>query len=274
MRISYMFFLLILLLPAPAAWAEPTTDPWAKVPTLPTNCYREDDWFDSSAQNTQDALRSQESQQQEINLAVDQQDGGEIDPMAMQQRMLTLLSEHPEDAQRIIEAMTQGGQQVAGEVPELQERTIQFDADLQELKAAYALDLGQAIEPIDAQRQRVNASLAETCNAELVAKVAELNAAENRAYGGICTHWWASGPFHEWLVRFRQFKIEEAALWAEHAETIKLQYELMGKSAGQYRSTEGLKGAIDYLRLAREVFNQRRHAPVDEAPGSCLSGHG
>ena len=264
---------LLLALQAPPAPAEPASDPWTKVPALPTSCYTKGDTFDQRANDATDALNKAEAQQIEINQDIELQ-SGEVDVMELQQRMMQFMSEHPEQAQRVIEAITQGGQQTQEQSPEMQQRGQQLDNELQELTAAYEAALKQAMKSTSEKRQALNTALQKSCNQDLLARGVAISAEENRAYGELCANWWKTGQFHDWFARYKQFKIEDAAFWAEHAETIKLTLEMKGVSADQYRSTDDLKAPVDYLRRAVRIFDKRRFAPVSEEPGSCEIGHG
>lgn len=265
--------LVLLLLVTPPVLAEPASDPWAGVPALPTSCYKADDPFADQASAATEALNARKAQQDEVNQAIEQQ-YREVDMSQLQQRMMTFMMEHPDQAQRYMEAVQQGGQQVAELTPELAERSGQLETELKELMATYDAEAQQALRAIEERKQVLGASLAKTCNMDLVAKAAALEAEKNRAYEGLCANWWPTGPFHEWFARYKQFKIEEAAHWVEYSETNKLNYEVMGIAADGYRSTEELKAPIEYLRRANEVFFKREHAPVSEELGDCELRHG
>jgi hypothetical protein len=109
---------------------------------------------------------------------------------------------------------------------------------------------------------------------DLVARAAALEAEKNRAYEMVCANWWQTGAFHDWFARYKQFKIEEAAHWVEHAETAKLNYEVMGVAADDYRATEDLRAPTEYMQRAGQVFFKREYAPVSEEPGDCENRHG
>jgi len=248
-------------------------EPWGQVPPLPTSCYSEGDSFETAAISATESLRDQEARQQEVNLAIEEQ-YREVDIMEKQQRMVAFMMEHPEKAQQYMEAQQQGAQQVQEQTPELVERQQQLDAEMRDLMAAYAGDLQQAMAAVEAQQHALNTTLEQTCNEGLLAKSVALRAEENRVYDGVCANWWKGGPFHDWLARYKQFQIEQAANWAEFAATSKLNYEVIGVAADQYRAPEEYKGPIEYLRRAMEIFVQRRFGPVSEELGTCEVRHG
>ncbi len=265
--------ILLLLLAAPAALAEPANDPWAGVPPLPTACYRANDPFADQASAATEALNARKAQQEEVNQAIEQQYRA-VDMSELQQRMMTFMMEHPDKAQQYLQAVQQSGQQVAELTPELAERSGQLESELKELMATYDAELQQALRAVEERKQELGASLAKSCNMDLVARAAALQAERNRAYEELCASWWPSGPFHDWFARYKQFKIEEAAHWLEHAETAKLNYAVMGIAADDYRSTEDLRAPVEYMQRAGEVFFKREHAPVSEEPGDCEVRHG
>jgi hypothetical protein len=265
--------ILLLFLVAPPVCAEPAADPWAEVPALPTACYRGDDPFESKANAATAELGARLAQQKEINGAIEQQ-YGQVDMSELQQRMMTFMMEHPDQAQRYMEAVLQSGQQVQELTPELADRSGQLETELRELTAAYAAELQQAMSAMAERRQALGLAPGKNCNADLLARAAAIEAEQNRTFEGLCAKWWNTGPFHDWFARYRQFKIEEAAHWVEHAETNKLNYEVMGIAADGYRSTADLEAPIDYLNRAGQVFFKREHSPVSEELGTCEVTHG
>jgi len=266
--------IVLLLLTAPPALAEPADDPWAQVPALPTSCYTADDTFPDQAYAASAALQSEKSRQDEVNQAISQQ-FGEVDIMELQQRMVTFMMEHPEDAQRVMTAMQQGGQHVQEQTPEMAERSGQLETRLNDLTAEYAAALRQTTGAMEEQRQALR-NTKEWCSQASLARDAALRRDENRAYDSLCTRWWKEGgAFHSWFAEFKAFQIEFATQQDEYAETTKLNYEIMGIPTDQYRSTGYLSAPIEYLRRAAQVFPKRNYAPVsEEQTDECEGGHG
>jgi len=266
--------IVLLLLTAPPAIAEPVEDPWAQVPALPTSCYTVDDTFTDKANAASATLQSEKSRQDSVNQAISQQ-FGTIDIMDLQQRMVTFMMEHPEDAQRVMLAMQQGGQQAQEQTPEMSERSVQLETRLKDLTAEYAAALRQTTGPMEEQRQALR-NTKEWCSQASFAKDAALRREENRAYDSLCTRWWKEGgAFHSWFAEFKEFQIEFAAQQDEYADTTKVNYEIMGIPTDQYRPTWYLSAPIEYLRRAVQVFPKRNFAPVsEEQTDECEVGHG
>lgn len=269
-----MQVLLMLLLVAPPAPAEPVNDPWAQVPALPTSCYKENDDFDARAYAAQEALQNEKAQQESTNEAIAEQLRN-MDMSEQQQRMMNFLMENPQEAQRYMEMVQQSGQAAQVEVPEMAERQIQLDTRLNDLKAQYDAAVQEAVGPIRARQEALQAS-PEACTPASLIETVELNKQQNRAYDSLCPGWWKEGgAFHTWFADFKQFQIEWGAQQDQFAADQKLNYEVMGISADQYRSTYYLSGPIEYLRRAPQVFFKRDHGPLsEEAIEACHDGHG
>lgn len=265
---------IILLLATPPALAEPPADSWAQVPALPTSCYSAGDAFQDDAYAAIEALQSEKSRQDEVNQSMSQQ-LHEVDMMELQQRMVTYMMEHPEDAQRAMTALQQGGQQMAEQTPEMSERSARFETRLRELTAEYEAALSQTIGSIEQQRQTLRASK-EWCSQASLARDAALSRETNQSYESLCNLWWKEGgAFHAWATEFRQFQIELAAQQDEYAATTTINYEIMGVGADQYRPTNSLGAASEYLRRAAQVYSKRNFAPLSEEPiEACSDGHG
>ena len=266
--------LMLLLLTSPPALAEPSGDPWPEVPALPTSCYAADDTFQDDAYAAAEALQSEKMRQDEINQATAQQ-MGEIDPMQLQQRMMTFMMEHPEDAQKAIMALNQGGQQMQEQLPEMSERSGQLEARLQGLNAEYAAALSAAIDPIEGRRQALRNSKG-WCSPESLASDAALSGEANRAYDSLCAQWWQEGgAFHAWLTEFRQYQADYAAQQDEYAATTTINYQILGIPRDRYRPTNDLGAASEYLRRAAQVYSKRQQGPLSEEPlQECTDGHG
>jgi len=264
--------ILILLLVTPPALAETAADPWAQVPALPTACYTESDPFDAQWNAASEALEREAKRLEEANKAIEEQLGN-MDIMEQQQRMMAFMMEHPEDAQRYMESLQQLGQAAQSQSPEMAERYMQLDARLKDLQAQYDAALSQAMDPLEARRNQLHSS-DEECNEAWLAQVAAVSKEENQAYDQLCVSWWKAGPFHAWFAEFKQYQIEWGAQQDEHSETAKLNYEAMGIATDAFRPTYSLRAPIEYLRLAPQVFSNRKIAPVSEELGSCEITHG
>jgi hypothetical protein len=79
----------------------------------------------------------------------------------------------------------------------------------------------------------------------------------NANYEALCETWWKDGPFHAWLVRHKQFLIEDAAEQDKSSAASVKNFELMGIPAEDYRSTASLQAAHAYLQRATQIFNKR-----------------
>jgi hypothetical protein len=176
------------------------------------------------------------------------------------------MMEHPEEAQRYMASLQQGGQAAQEQSPEMTDRFMQLDARLEALTAQYDAALQDTIGPINTRRQVLQSS-PEMCSPASRVEAVDLNKAENRAYEGLCTSWWKDGgAFHAWFTEFRQYQVEWATFNDENAEAEKLSYEVMGIAADAFRPTYSLQAPMEYLRRANQVFSRRYPGPASEEP--------
>lgn len=270
MKLNATLPVLLLSVPAFAAAAE---DPWSRVPALPTACYSESDHFSDQALAASEALNEEKNRQQVINDALAQQ-LAEVDPMDQQQRMMTFLMENPEQAQKYMESLQMGGQQIQELVPEMADRDRQLTLQLDELSARYKAEQEQLAASHAKKLEAYYAQAEKGCTEATIARANALVREENAAYEQLCAAWWVQGPFHDWFAEFRQFKHESAAEWDLQADSQALNYRVMGIDADAYRPTQGLEAPVEYLRRAALVFSKRRVAPNRQTVTECGSGHG
>src|SRR5262245_2036571 len=127
--------------------------PWAQVPALPTACYSaEEPWGDrngAAIEAVHDAMTAQE----EKNRTIDEQLSQSMseDPMALAQAMQQAVLEDPANAQKMIEKMTQTGQQAQTELPAQMDREKQIEAESKAVMARYDAALGKAEAPAQAR---------------------------------------------------------------------------------------------------------------------------
>lgn len=266
--------LVLLVLATPPALAETPEDPWAQVPPLPTSCYTADDTFQDDAYAAAEMLQGEKTRQEEINQATAQQ-MNEVDPMELQQRMVTFMREHPEDAQKALMALNQSGQQMQEQVPGMSERSGQLESRLTDLTAEYAAAVSASIDPMQGRRQALRNSQG-WWSRESLASDAALSREVDRAYDSLCAQWWKEGgAFRAWLAEFRQYQVEYAAQQDEYSATTTINCQIMGISSDRYRPTNDLGAASEYLRRAVLVYSRRNHWPLsEELIQECTDGHG
>jgi hypothetical protein len=263
----------ILLLATPPALAEPPGDPWVQVPALPTSCYSAGDTFQDEAYAATEALQSEKTRQEGVNDTIAQQFRN-VDVMELQQRMMTYMSEHPDEAQQVMLAMTQSGQELQEQLPEMAERSGQLESGLKDLTAKYEADLSAAIDPIEERRQALRSSKG-WCSQESFARDAAFSREVNQAYDSVCARWWKEGgAFPGWLAEFKQHQIDYAVQQDGLDASATINYRIMGIEADQYRPTNDLDAAIEYLRRAGQVYSQRNHSPLSEEPITACLDHG
>jgi hypothetical protein len=250
---------LLLLLIAPLAMGDAIDDPWSQVPELPDSCYEESDNFIARLDATTEALAAEEARQSEINAAID----GELRNMDMaeqQQRMMDFLMEHPEHAQEYMQALTQQGQTVLDVVTNMSEERVQLHTEADELVTRYDAAIDESLAPSRARHQDwVDRFWEEKApESEGRQRVAEINV----AYEGFCATWWKQGPFHEHFARLRQAIVDDVARIDGEVPAMLKNHQIMGVSTEGYRSTQGIKGAQEYMRQVRLIFTKRWGGPM------------
>ena len=149
-----------LAAPPPAVPAKPVTrpaaapaGPWAKVPALPTACYADQDHYLERNSAALEAVDDDWNKQKEANTAVEQrlQAVMQENPMAMAQAMQQAMMSDPGNAQKIMEKLTQTGQQGQTEIPAMAQKDAQFQAETKAIIKQYYAALEKAFGPGDAR---------------------------------------------------------------------------------------------------------------------------
>jgi len=242
-------------------------DPWRMVPALPTACYdSEDHWLeriDAAADELNQALYQQQSINEEINQQAT--DSFSEDPMALAQRMQQALMADPQNAQKMIE-MTQQGEQLQTEIPAQHEREVQFEAESKTIVEQYQAALARAMEPANSRWRELDQRLSlgnmpDPSWPDLAwATWFEVQHERNQAYAETCGTWWAAtGPIHAYLERYRTYLVVDRIPHEQGAfDNPKLEhYRALNVATDGWRTETDYKAAQDYVRRARELFNNR-----------------
>jgi hypothetical protein len=262
---------------APAALAQKPAaapGPWAKVPPLPTACYSGQD--DYLAKNTAafDAVQQAHYAQNDANEAVQQKANAALNenPMAAMQAMQQAMMDDPQNAQKIMEQMVKQGEQAQTEVPQLYEKEQKFKAESQTLTKQYQAALAKAMGPSNALWAALKKKHGFTDNTPIGDCTddwtneechAVLKAWDN-GYAATCAQWWtATGPFHAYLKRYKDFLVQERIpSEKKFSDEPKLQqFQQLNVPATGWRTTADYKATEDYLTMARSIFEQRETAP-------------
>lgn len=273
---------------APALAAAPAANagPWAKVPALPTACYSSQDTWQDQNYAAVDAVRQDMDAQRETNRTIDEQlsQATSEDPMAMAQAMQQAMLDDPANAQKMIEKMTQTGQQAQTELPAQMEREKQIEAESKTLIKQYEAALDKAMGPAQARWNAFQKKLGWEVEPGFAMmpdpswppsawqEWAAVQKDRDAAYVATCAQWWsATGGFQAYMKRYRNFLVQERMPYEKKLiDDPKLdQYRLMSVPSEGYRTTTDYDAAIDYMNMASSVYGQRMADPFCRKENAC-----
>jgi hypothetical protein len=244
------------------------------VPALPTACYSsQDGWWDqnnAAIEATQESLYAQ----QEKNTALDQQANSALseDPMAMAQAIQQAMLDDPANAQKMIEKMTQTGQQAQTELPAQQEREKQLETESKTLTKQYDSALNKAMQPAQARWNAFQKSMGWEVEPGFAMmpdpswpqaawqEWAAVQKVRDAAYTATCAQWWsATGAFPAYMKRYKDYLVQERMPYEKKLidESKLSNYKMLNVPADDYRTTTDIEAAIDYMKMASSVYGQR-----------------
>lgn len=250
--------------------------PWAKVPALPTACYSsEDQWWEQNSAAI-DAVQQDHYKQNDINAGLKQKanEAFSADPMAVAQRMQQAMMDDPENAQKIMEQMTQQSQQAQTEVPAQQEKEKQLEAESKTVMQQYRSALSKAMAPAEARWTALKKKMGIAMDSPGPGEMgvpdwawAEWHAIlkdRDKAYVANCAQWWsASGPIHAYMNRYKDYLVVERIPYEKKLiDEGELQhYKALNVPTTGWRTTTDYDAAEDYMKLASSLFGERAVQP-------------
>jgi hypothetical protein len=264
---------------APAA----VVSPWSKVPAAPTACYSSQDHYNEQNSAAVDAVNNESDSIAERNGALDQQANDILaaNPMAMAQAMQEAMMSDPQNAQKYMERMMQQGQDAQAAVPAQMEREKQLLAEKDSVIKQYHAALAAANGPANARWTALKKRYGLPADAPgpgesgvpdwVWAEWGVILHERDSAYQATCATWFApAGALQSYLKRYKTFLVAERIPYEKKLEEPKLeQYRTLGVPTATYRSTAEHKAVADYLRMARDIFDERRDRPYCGADGRC-----
>ncbi len=260
----------------PAAAA---TDPFAKVPALPTACYSAGETFYPKLEAAQAAVAADRETQEAVNQTI-KDDFQNIDMMEKATRMQQWMMSNPQEAAKFMQAQQAAGADLQPAILADGEVETKFANEQKEMIPRYQAALKQAFAPADAKYAALAKKLVDAqgcgfgdgeCGIPDWAMV-EYNAIQKEkdaAYVATCPQWWgASGQVTAYMKRYKDWLVQKHIPFHQSLEAPLLsQYAIMNTPSASYRSTEPYKGAHEYMNAAF-VFYQRR----DEKPRCTAAG--
>jgi hypothetical protein len=224
---------------------------WSKVPALPQACYRGQDTFERDAQALKTQLESDIERQKTINRGIMDQ-VFKADPATLQQRMMAAVQKNPEKSQEIIQAMQSLGTPASqGSATEAGTEGADFHARKTRARDEY----------IEESKKVLGRSYA----AAVAAPAQTRNTAwgeYNRQYETVTCERWFRKQIPDLLTEYRTYLVEQRIpkQQAGDAKPVPM-LEMLGVSAKEFRSVAEMRGVVDYLGLALDLYTMRSNTP-------------
>jgi hypothetical protein len=262
-------------------------DAWSKVPALPTACLSSQDqqWTE---RNNAAIVAVQESRtaQNEKNTEVEQQANRALseNPMAMAQAVQQAMMDDPENAQKLIEKMTQTGTQAAAEMPERSEKEKQIEAESKTLLNQYNAALKTSMGPAESRWHAFQKKMGwdtqddfaivgePSWPQEAWQEWAAVQKIRDSAYTATCAQWWsATGQFQSYMKRYKTYLVQERTPYSKKLvdEPRLDNFKLLNIPPGEYRTTSDMDAAIDYMNMASSVYGARMSDPYCRKDYGC-----
>ena len=228
---------------------------WTTAPALPRACYRAQDTFEADVEKARTSLEEGLETQEQINKKLVDQVFN-MDPAALNQRMMAVIQKDPAKAPEIMQAMQSlGTQEGQTAVKSAETEGGEFQAKKQKLIADYNADVKVVLGPI-AQRA---GDIENRTEAQRVAAFAELN----RQYETVVCPRWFGKQIRDLLASYRTYLVEQRIpARAEAENTGARMFELFEIPATDFRPVAEQKGVLDYVRFASDLFLLRSVEPA------------
>jgi hypothetical protein len=239
------------------------TDPWTRVPAMPTSYYSDDGFVDRVNQ-AYDGVVSDIEKQRKINDEL-KKNFDQMDQNQKMQRMQAFMMKNPQEAMKTMQAMqaaattTTGGVTAANNTKLLQE--------LPGLKANFTAALDKTLKPIQARQDEMMKTRTKAISEGEIgfktpadaAQYAALLQQENSEYEKVCASYFGTtGTFTNWLASYKEDVVKKMIVAGESNDSaIVTQLSIMDSPTGGYRSTAGLEGVRDYLGKVKDLYSLR-----------------
>jgi len=269
-----------------AATPPAATGPWAQVPALPTACFSSQDQWSDHNNAAIEAVQQKLYAQQEANTAVEQASNKALseNPMAMAQAVQQAMMDDPANAQKMIEKMTQTGQQAQTEVPAQSEKEKQIEAESKALLKQYDSALHTAMGPAEARWNGFQKKMGWEVEPGFAMmpdpswpqaawqEWAAVQKVRDAAYTATCAQWWsATGGFQAYMKRYKDYLVQERIPFEKKMidEPKLTNFKMLNVPADGYHSTAEIKASIDYMKRASSVYGQRMADPMCRKETFC-----
>lgn len=277
--------LAVLLSPAVLGAPPASPSPWTTVPVFPTGCYSSRDDFATKIAAAQDAMSREIARQEQINEQLKARLGeglgkGHDREMAFAKaaQMSQMMMKDPQAAAKMMQQTQSAGTATQATMLRDPENRQKLDMELKNLLTQYNAALGKAVAPVNAkinefmERKGVRVGWSDllrmtgsATDAETLSLLKQWNTEREKA----CAEWWqASGPFHAWFKRYRDYLIQDHIPWQEQNDQAALGFVALATDSTSvpYKSTATMKAVADYMKRAAEVFGNRPDGPMVTGP--------
>jgi len=246
----------VVMAAAPAA-----PDPWLKVPRPPTACYTSQDKYGDEIYAAIEALHQEISRQQEINDQLKAQLDA-LDPMERTSRMQNYLMQNPQEAAKVMQAVQDQGTAVQGAIQRSSDNEQKLQGELKDIQASYDAELDKLTGPLYANLKALGISESGTPQKTVDAGIVIVKKI-NAEYERFCPTWWGpSGPFNEWLKRYKAHLVQDRIPNPDDLEVQKtVQFTIFGIAADGFKTTIPQETVIDYMNQTLKIFNHRPLMP-------------
>jgi hypothetical protein len=236
------------------------------VPSLPTTCYRDDDFNDKlSAASVK--LQSEVERQAGINAAARER-FDKMDMSEKAQRMQAFMMKNPQQAMKMMQAEQVAGASTVSSMEQMGEVTKRLETELTRLQASFSSASEEAVRPIKTkQKQLIDAKTVLVGEAQISmftaaadhAQYVKLIEEENAAYEKACAPYFGTGgSFHKWVSSYRTEVVDKLIAGGEASDgALVMQMQAMDVPGGGYRSTVPLQQVNTSLTKLRTVWGIR-----------------
>ncbi len=260
---------------SPHVHAQANTDPWQRVPALPTSCFA-DDGMETTFRELRAVIEDDFRRQRELNLEL-RKKFENMDVMEKTQRMQAYMQKNPQEAVKMMQAQEQTATGMSADASGAAADREKLMAQRDQLKIAFAKAISDGAGPVEARiQQYVDAKtvLAGEIGRGFPTKAAydgyvELIAQRNAAYEKACAPvFGAGGSYHTWMADYKT-KVAKKLAAASDAQDgiVAQQMVIMQAPTGPgFRPLGPFMSARDYLREAQTVFSIRESKAKPSVP--------
>jgi len=199
------------------------------VPAFPTGCYSSRDDFAEMIAAALDALSKEIGRQEQINSELSSR-LAKMDAAEKQSRVQSFMMNNPQEAMKLMQRSQAMWTAFADTGVRNEEKRQKLEGELKDLQALYNAALDKALAPFGAkfkdldawaQKDLVIAGEGHDYPKWAIAEWDALTSQSNAEYERVRGDWWpASGPFHAWLKRYRDYLVQDQIPPLEEADNV------------------------------------------------------